>query len=233
MVLEGKFSISFLKYDIHSINSFSSSVAIYCQTDQDTPEAPTAVKALVMSSDAILVSWRPPAQPNGVITKYKVYVKNSADKENKEYDISANQMSYEASGLTLDQSYEFWVSAITQIGEGQVSERISAVPSEKVPAKIASFDDTFTATFKEDVKLPCLAVGAPPPDIKWKVKGEELQGSDRIRQLPEGSLYIKEVIRQDAGEYTCTAENQIAKDSITHKLVILGDFSDYLYQTLL
>ena len=91
-----------------------------------------------------------------------------------------------------------------------------------MPAKIASFDDTFTATFKEDAKLPCLAVGSPTPDITWKIKGVEFQPNDRIRQLPEGSLYIREVVRLDAGEYTCTAENSIAKDSITHKLVILG-----------
>lgn len=38
-----------------------------------------------------------------------------------------------------------------------------------VPAKIASFDESFTATYKEDVKLPCLAVGVPPPNILWKV----------------------------------------------------------------
>lgn len=37
------------------------------------PEAPRAVKALVMGSDSILVSWRPPAQPNGVVTHYNVY----------------------------------------------------------------------------------------------------------------------------------------------------------------
>lgn len=197
------------------------SAPIHCQTDQDTPEAPTAVKALVMSSEAILVSWKPPAQPNGIITKYKVYIKSSAEKENKEFEIPANQMSYEASGLAQNQ-YEFWVSAITQIGEGQVSERIPATPDDKVPAKIASFDDTFTANFKEDAKLPCLAVGSPTPDITWKVKGVEFQPNERVRQLPEGSLYIREVIRQDAGEYTCTAENSIAKDSITHKLVILG-----------
>lgn len=38
-----------------------------------------------------------------------------------------------------------------------------------VPAKIASFDDKFTATYREDVKLPCLAVGVPAPEVKWKV----------------------------------------------------------------
>ena len=175
-----------------------------------------------MSSEAILVSWKPPAQPNGIITKYKVYVKSSSDKENKEYEIPSYQMSYEASSLGQNQLYEFWVAAITRIGEGQVSERISATPNDKVPAKIASFDDIFTATFKEDAKLPCLAVGSPTPDITWKIKGVEFQPNDRIRQLPEGSLFIREAIRQDAGEYTCTAENSIAKDSITHKLVILG-----------
>lgn len=28
--------------------------------------------------------------------------------------------------------------------------------------------------------------------------------------------------RQDAGEYTCTTDNVIAKDSITHKLIVLA-----------
>lgn len=78
-------------------------------------------------------------------------------------------MSYEASGLETNKPYEFWVTASTNIGEGQQSKSIIAIPSDKVPAKIASFDDTFVATFKEDAKLPCLAVGAPTPNITWKV----------------------------------------------------------------
>lgn len=76
------------------------SAPIHCQTEQDgecslieeanwskykekytyklngyfaVPEAPRAVKALVMGQDSILVSWRPPAQPNGVVTHYNVY----------------------------------------------------------------------------------------------------------------------------------------------------------------
>lgn len=35
-----------------------------------------------------------------------------------------------------------------------------------VPAKIASFDDEYVATYKEDVKLLCQAVGLPTPDIR-------------------------------------------------------------------
>lgn len=78
-------------------------------------------------------------------------------------------MSYEASHLESNKPYEFWVTASTNIGEGQQSKSIIAIPSDKVPAKIASFDDTFIATFKEDAKLPCLAVGSPTPNITWKV----------------------------------------------------------------
>lgn len=39
------------------------------------PEAPSAIKALVMSVESILVSWKAPSQPNGVITQYTVYYK--------------------------------------------------------------------------------------------------------------------------------------------------------------
>ncbi|XP_049290928.1 Down syndrome cell adhesion molecule-like protein Dscam2 isoform X34 [Anopheles funestus] len=197
------------------------SAPIHCQTEQDVPEAPTAVKALVMSEGSILVSWQPPAQPNGLILQYTVYIK-SGEQEPKSYKVPSFQINYEASGLEKNQKYEFWVTASTTIGEGQSSKTLSAMPSDKVPAKIASFDDKFTATFKEDAKLPCLAVGSPTPDITWKIKGVEFVPNERIRQLPEGSLFIKDVIRQDAGDYTCTAENSIAKDSITHRLIVLA-----------
>lgn len=187
------------------------------------PEAPTDVKALVMGNAAILVSWRPPAQPNGIITQYTVYSKaEGAETETKTQKVPHYQMSFEATELEKNKPYEFWVTASTTIGEGQQSKSIVAMPSDQVPAKIASFDDTFTATFKEDAKMPCLAVGAPQPEITWKIKGVEFSANDRMRVLPDGSLLIKSVNRQDAGDYSCHAENSIAKDSITHKLIILA-----------
>jgi len=87
---------------------------------------------------------------------------------------------------------------------------------------IASFDDSFVATYREDVKLPCLTVGVPAPEISWKVKGAPLESNDRIRQLPEGSLLIRSVTRTDAGEYSCFVENSFGKDKITHRIVVLG-----------
>ncbi|CAF4862530.1 unnamed protein product [Pieris macdunnoughi] len=193
---------------------------IHCQTEQDVPEAPRAVKALVMGADSILVSWRPPAQPNGVVTHYNVYTQaqNAEPHPNK---VPASQTSYSATELKAGR-YDFWVTASTIIGEGQPSATASCSASDKVPAKIASFDESFTATYKEDVKLPCLAVGVPPPNILWKVKGHPLEPSERVRQLPEGSLQIAGVAREDAGEYSCHVENQFGTDTVTHTLSVLA-----------
>ncbi|XP_046417324.1 Down syndrome cell adhesion molecule-like protein Dscam2 isoform X6 [Neodiprion virginianus] len=196
------------------------SAPIHCQTEQDVPEAPVAIKALVMSAESILISWRPPSQPNGVISQYTVYAKAENREEPTTQKVLPNQLTHEATGLDKQYRYDFWVTASTNIGEGQASKIVTLSPSTRVPAKIASFDDKFTATYKEDVKLPCLAVGVPAPEVTWKVRGATLEPSDRLRQLPEGFLFIKEVDRADAGEYACYVENSFGHDTVTHQLVV-------------
>ncbi|XP_032455790.1 Down syndrome cell adhesion molecule-like protein Dscam2 isoform X48 [Nasonia vitripennis] len=196
------------------------SAPIHCQTEQDAPEAPTAIKALVMSADSILVSWRPPTQPNGVISQYTVYTKANNSEQAVSQKVPPTQLTHEVSGLSENRRYDFWVTASTNIGEGQTSKIVNLAPSGSVPAKIASFDDKFVATYKEDVKLPCLAVGVPAPEVTWKVRGVKLAPTDRLRQLPEGSLFIKEVDRTDAGEYSCYVENTFGHDTVTHQLVV-------------
>ncbi|XP_045126203.1 Down syndrome cell adhesion molecule-like protein Dscam2 isoform X41 [Portunus trituberculatus] len=195
---------------------------IHCQTDQDIPEAPTSVKALVMSADSILVSWLPPERPNGIITQYTVYYKEhgKSDSEATLQKLLPSQLSYEASGLKRRDAYVFWVTASTTVGEGEMSDLVHLKLSNKVPAKIASFDEEYLATYKEDVKLLCQVVGLPTPDIRWTVHGEPFTPNDRMRLLPEGSLLIRQVSRDDAGEYTCHVENPYGQDTITHKLLI-------------
>ncbi|XP_069177268.1 cell adhesion molecule Dscam1 [Procambarus clarkii] len=195
---------------------------IHCQTDQDIPESPTSVKALVMSADSILVSWLPPERPNGIITQYTVYYKEhgKSDVETVQQKLLPSTLSYEATGLKRRDDYVFWVTASTTVGEGEMSQLVHLKLSNKVPAKIASFDDEYVATYKEDVKLMCQAVGLPTPDIRWTIRGEPFTPNDRIRLLNEGSLLIREVSRDDAGEYTCHVENPYGQDTVTHTLLI-------------
>lgn len=62
-----------------------------------------------------------------------------------------------------------------------------------------------------------------------QVKGAPLETSDRVRQLPEGSLFIAGVARDDAGDYTCTVENQFGTDTVTHKLTVHGKIYGILF----
>lgn len=58
------------------------------------PEPPSAVKALVMTGESILVSWKPPTQPNGVVVQYTVYVKEESEEAKDVSDIIINSERY-------------------------------------------------------------------------------------------------------------------------------------------
>jgi hypothetical protein len=110
--------------------------------------------------------------------------------------------------------YEFWVTAHTAIGEGAASQKVTLSPTSRTPAKIASFDDIFVAVAKQDLKLPCIAVGNPSPQLHWKMRGQPIPKNERIRQLPDGSLQINRVVKEDAGTYTCMVKNKFGQDQV-------------------
>lgn len=75
-----------------------------------------------MSGDSILLSWQPPSQPNGIVTQYTVYQRTVEPKESEatSVKIPSFQTTYEISGLKRKERYEFWVTAHTGIGEGNL-----------------------------------------------------------------------------------------------------------------
>ncbi len=42
------------------------------------PGSPSAVKALLMTPDSILVSWKAPELPNGIVNQYTVYIQEGS-----------------------------------------------------------------------------------------------------------------------------------------------------------
>ncbi|MBN3312119.1 HMCN1 protein, partial [Atractosteus spatula] len=55
--------------------------------------------------------------------------------------------------------------------------------------------------------LNCEVRGDPLPTIQWSKKGINIQISNRIRQLDNGSLAIYGTVSEDAGNYMCVATN--------------------------
>ncbi|KAL3060604.1 hypothetical protein OYC64_015039 [Pagothenia borchgrevinki] len=56
--------------------------------------------------------------------------------------------------------------------------------------------------------VPCLVMGQPAVDVHWLRDGEEISsnGGKRVRRLPDNTVLIEKVKREDAGTYVCQAQ---------------------------
>ncbi|XP_042239240.1 Down syndrome cell adhesion molecule-like protein Dscam2 isoform X3 [Homarus americanus] len=220
------------KYTNYSINVLAYTSAgdgvpsqpIFCRTLQDVPDAPAGIKAVVSSSTTILVTWLAPVKVNGVLTKYTLYMgvtsEQRTQRELPARTLGPGETSYVAEGVSTRDKYEFWVSASTQRGEGLATDKVFVHPTTEVSAQIASFGGPLEVAWKEDVRLQCHSVGEPPPEITWKHNGKRIKPTDRIQVRPNGSLFIRDVQKTDAGNLSCTAVNTNGADSITYFLTV-------------
>uniref|UniRef100_T1JCP3 Down syndrome cell adhesion molecule-like protein Dscam2 n=1 Tax=Strigamia maritima TaxID=126957 RepID=T1JCP3_STRMM len=187
------------------------------------PGPPADIKALTMSLDAILVSWLPPVKPNGNILKYTVYVRltDSGREETTKVSVPDSMLRYESKGLSKNRRYEFWVTASTAIGEGESTRVTTQTTSGPlVSARIASFGNHVIVSWKQKLELPCDFIGTPAATVRWLFLGETLQTSNKLHVLSEGKLIIKGIQSNDAGNYTCTVQNSLNSDNITHVVVV-------------
>ncbi|XP_013413706.1 Down syndrome cell adhesion molecule homolog, partial [Lingula anatina] len=200
------------------------SAPIYVRTEQDEPGQPADVKALAMNESSILITWKKPLRPNGIIQKYIIYFKHN-DAMGKEIldrvEVPPSQLSYSVTGLVQNRMYTFQVSAATIVGEGERTREVSQTPVERVAARVASFSARVLTPWKENVMLPCLTVGDPVPSIQWRKRGVSLTpDNSHVKILENGTLEIVDVQGVDAANYTCQAVNQYGADEITISLIV-------------
>ncbi|OPJ70008.1 hypothetical protein AV530_019268 [Patagioenas fasciata monilis] len=88
---------------------------------------------------------------------------------------------------------------------------LKILPDPEVPQKLrfAKQPSSLTRVTGQSAVFPCVAVGFPTPYIRWTRNEEELitEGSERLVLLPGGSLEIGDIAAEDAGTYTCLAED--------------------------
>ena len=87
------------------------------------------------SPNELLVSWQSPAEPNGVITSYKVYCSKSNSSNDDDNSLATKVVNGDATetaigGLTPYTYYDCYVTANTSIGEGNTSETTTARTDE-------------------------------------------------------------------------------------------------------
>ncbi|KAG7483961.1 hypothetical protein MATL_G00043840 [Megalops atlanticus] len=199
---------------------------LYIQTREDHPGPPAGIKAVPSSPTSVVVSWLPPAKPNGIIRKYTIYCSSpgSGQPAPSEYEANPELLFYRITHLTRGQQYLIWAAAVTTAGRGNISEKVTVEPAGKAPAKILSFGGTVTTPWMKEVRLPCSSVGEPTPTIKWTKDSEDtaipvtLDGQRLI--LANGTLVLRSVKAEDSGYYTCTATNTLGFDTIIVNLVV-------------
>ena len=87
---------------------------------------PENVQVTAQDSSSVVVSWQEPAEPNGRITHYTVYVNGSVDGS-----MTSDQvLTHIISGLSPAQLVRVRVSASTQAGEGPQSNESSGMSQD-------------------------------------------------------------------------------------------------------
>uniref|UniRef100_A0A669Q5K9 Cell adhesion molecule DSCAML1 n=1 Tax=Phasianus colchicus TaxID=9054 RepID=A0A669Q5K9_PHACC len=180
------------------------SSVLYIQTKEDIPGPPAGIKAVPSSASSVVVSWLPPAKPNGIIRKYTIFCSSPGSgqpvRAPSEYETSPDQLFYRIAHLNRGQQYMLWVAAVTSAGRGNISEKCISV------------------------WLPCNSVGEPVPAIKWTKDSEDSAipvtvDGHRLIQA-NGTLVLRSVKAEDSGYYTCTATNTWGFDTIIINLLV-------------
>ncbi|XP_017071053.1 Down syndrome cell adhesion molecule-like protein Dscam2 isoform X16 [Drosophila eugracilis] len=196
---------------------------LFCHSEEDVPEAPADIKVVSSSSQSLYISWLPPTEPNGVITKFSLYtrvVNGREELNNEKRSLPSQQAYYEAKGLHPHMEYQFWVTASTRVGEGKSSRVSSQITTNRVPARIISFGGAVVRPWRSTVTLPCTAVGKPKRE--WFKSDVALRqgGMHNSQLLDSGDLIISSLQLADGGNYSCQVDNGIGTDRLTHVLMV-------------
>ncbi|VVC39650.1 Hypothetical protein CINCED_3A005038 [Cinara cedri] len=208
------------------IGAGENSKPITCCTDQDAPGPPEDIKIAVSSMQSMTVAWSPPKYSNGILLRYNLYTRVMNGEEELNHmkrTLPSHHTTYEAKGLQSHLEYQFWVTAVTKIGEGQSSKVAMQILSTAriVPAKIISFGGLIERPWRTFIKLPCVAVGQPTPKRRWLKNFRTIQPWDGSLQITEnGEMTIVSLQRSNNDNYTCHVDNVHGADSIVYQIVV-------------
>uniref|UniRef100_A0A3P9JUI5 Neogenin 1b n=1 Tax=Oryzias latipes TaxID=8090 RepID=A0A3P9JUI5_ORYLA len=135
------------------------------------------------------------------------------EKDRRPLEPNAQMIQLPSGALVISNASEadagLYRCVVENVGPAKASEeaQLQTVPDERKleflvqPAPV-------TKVMGSSVLLPCAAAGYPVPHIHWMVGDKPLEESEgRIKVVGGGSLQIADLVEDDAGVYTCVAEN--------------------------
>eukprot|EP00794_Sanderia_malayensis_P011383 gene11383-12569_t len=198
---------------------------VLTRTAEDVPGPPEQLRAAAASPNEILVTWKPPSEPNGIITGYALHYRKSMDGSSSqhEFDLNSKVNSQMLHGLEVGKEYEIWINAKTRIGIGIRTGLVKARTMTKIPARILTLTQIIRVSINADVSLPCVAVGHPKPDISWRFRNRKVVRRRHKRAYyNEGKLVLNNVKLKHGGPYNCSAVNKYGSDWNIITLIVQG-----------
>ncbi|ESO05253.1 hypothetical protein HELRODRAFT_185513 [Helobdella robusta] len=159
---------------------------------------------------------------NGTLLEY---VKMPPDLKNR-YSVSGNKLMI--SNITYRHAGMYQCSATNSHGTSFSSAQLRILafaPSfKKNPVQPNVF-----GLLDGNVTMLCSPEASPPANKEWFKDGMALNpGTDptsRIRMLPNGNLFIRQISSEDKGNYSCTAQNSYGTASSSGRLLVLPQFT--------
>ena len=74
----------------------------------------------------------------------------------------------------------------------------------------------------KSLTLLCPTTGEPKPRVFWYKDAIEIEASDEVTFGANGELILEDVRVEDAGRYTCMAENEFGKDKMSSTVNVAG-----------
>lgn len=93
------------------------------------PSAPANIKAAASAPNKILVAWLPPAEPNGVLVGYTLYISEEGKDGVRKKVLNSGTESHEL--VREDAPMKFWLTASTTVGEGESTKVVLVIPTTK------------------------------------------------------------------------------------------------------
>lgn len=121
-------------------------------------------------------------------------------------------------------------SATIAAKENQLASQFLKILPRSKPEIHSNFEDKvkLSLPYGHSLELTCTVYGTPTPVLKWFRNGEEIENSSTIF-MENFNLIFDRLEKEDRGNYSCKAENELGTDQKTLEIEAEGaDKKQYL-----
>lgn len=113
------------------------------------------------------------------------------------------------------------------IGIGDFDQETSIEPPNSLSSSSSSYDLTYVTRLGGKLRLLCLPPdGIPTPRWYWtRPGGHVVSDKGRLRINSNSELELDDIRLEDAGNYTCHAENLAGKRSLVVNLIVTSEYN--------